>query len=80
MREIKITITAVIQNELKYYAKKLKHVLKTDGDKLLKNLLTNKIFSKQILSWNFKIEFSLNRRLVSEFLGWKLIILTTFFL
>ena len=29
---------------------KLNHVLKTDGDKLFKYLLTNKIFSKQILS------------------------------
>ena len=29
---------------------KLNHVLKTDGDKLFKDLLTNKIFSRQILS------------------------------
>ena len=28
----------------------LSSILKTDGDKLLKDLLTNKIFSKQILS------------------------------
>ena len=28
-----------------------------DGDKLFKDLVTNKIFSKQILSWNFKMEF-----------------------
>ena len=56
---------------------KLNHVLKIDGNKLFKDLLTNKIFSKQILSWNFKMELCLG--LVWEFLGWKLIILTTFF-
>ena len=44
-------------------------VLKNDGDKLFKELLTNKIFSKQILSWNFKMEFCMNRELVWEFLG-----------
>ena len=49
---------------------KLNHVLKTDSDKLFKDLQTNKIFSKQILSWNFKMEFCLNRGLVSKFLGW----------
>ena len=32
---------------------KLNHVLRTDCDKLFKDLLTNKIFSKQNLSWNF---------------------------
>ena len=37
---------------------KLNHVLKTDGDKLFKDLLTNKIFSRQILSWNFMINFA----------------------
>ena len=57
---------------------KLNHVLKIDGDKLFKDLLTNKIFSRQILSWNFKMEFCLNRGLVWKFLGWKLIILTAF--
>ena len=31
----------------------LNHKLKADGDKLFKDLLTNEIFSKQILSWNF---------------------------
>ena len=30
----------------------LNHASKTDGDKLFKNLLTNEIFSKQILTWN----------------------------
>ena len=34
---------------------KLNHVLKIDSDKLFKDLLTNKIFPRQILSWNFKI-------------------------
>ena len=33
------------------------HVLKTDGVKLFNDLLKNKIFSKQILSWNFKMNF-----------------------
>ena len=54
---------------------KLNHVLKTDGEKLFKNLLPNKIFSKQILTWNFKMVLCLNKGLVWEFLGWKLIIL-----
>ena len=58
---------------------KLNHVLKTDGDKLFKDLLTNKIFSRQILSWNVKMELCLNRWLAWEFLGWTLIILTVFF-
>ena len=58
---------------------KLNHVLKIDGDKLFKDLLPNKIFSRQILSWNFKMEFCLNRGLVWKFCGWKLIILTAFF-
>ena len=58
---------------------KLNHVLKTDGDKVFKDLLINKIFPKQILSWDFKVEFCLNRGLVWKFLGWKLIILIAFF-
>ena len=58
---------------------KLNHVLKTDDDKLFNDLLTNKIFSKQILSWNFKMELYLKRGLVWEFLGWKIIILPAFF-
>ena len=37
---------------------KLNQVLKTDGDKFFKDLLTNKIFSKQILSWNVLIQLS----------------------
>ena len=49
---------------------KLNHVLKIDGDKLLKDLLKNKIFLRPILSWNFRMEFFLNRGLVWEFLGW----------
>ena len=48
---------------------KLNHVLKIYGDKLFKNLLTNKIFSNQILSWNFKMKFCLNRGLAWKFLG-----------
>ena len=55
-------------------------VLKTDGVKLFTDLLTNKMFSKHILSWNFKIELCLNRGLVLKFLGWKFMILTGFFL
>ena len=62
-----------------WFEEKLNHVLKIDGDKLFKDILTNKIFSRQILSWNFKMEFCLNRGLVWKFLGWKLIILTAFF-
>ena len=58
---------------------KLNHVLKTNGDKLYKDLLINKIFSKQILSWNVKMEFCLNGGLVWKFLGWRLIILIAFF-
>ena len=58
---------------------KTKHVLKTDGDKLFKDLLINKIFPKQILSWNFKIVFYLNRGMVWKFIGWKLLILIAFF-
>ena len=42
-------------------------MIDTSDDRLFKDLLTNKIFSKQILSRNFKIEFCLNRGLV-----WKL--------
>ena len=42
---------------------KLNLVLKIDGDKLFKDLLTNEIFSRQILSWNFKMKFCLNRGL-----------------
>ena len=47
----------------------MNHVLKTDGDKLFEDLLTNKIFPKQILAWNFKMELCLNRGLVWEILG-----------
>ena len=66
-------------SQLCWSEEKLNQVLKIDGDKLFKDLLTNKIFSRQILSWNFKMEFCLNRGLVWKFLGWKLIILTDFF-
>ena len=67
-------------SQLCWYEEKLNHVLKTDGDKSFKDLLTNKIFSQQILSSNFKMESSLNRGLVWKFLGWRLIILIDFFL
>ena len=56
-------------SHLYWSEEKLDHVSKTDGDKLFKDLLINKIFSKQILSWNFKMEFYLNRGLVWKFLG-----------
>ena len=46
--------------ELRFYSyqseEKLNHVLKTDDDELFKDLLTN-MFFKQIVSWNFKMEF-----------------------
>ena len=42
---------------------KLNHALKIDGDKLFKDLLTNKIFSRQILCWNFKMKLCLNNTL-----------------
>ena len=58
---------------------KANHVLKTDGNKLFKDLLTNKIFSKQILSWNFQMECCLNKGVVWKFIGWRLIILIAFF-
>ena len=63
-------------SQLCWSEEKLNHVLKIDGDKLFKYLLTNKVFSRQILSWNFKMKFCLNRagRLVWQFLGWKLIV------
>ena len=46
------------------------YVLKIDRDKLFKGLLKNEIFSKQICPWNFRMEFTLNRGLVREFLDW----------
>lgn len=42
--------------------KKLSHVIKTDGGKFFKDLPINRIFSKHILSWNFKMELYLSRR------------------
>ena len=58
---------------------KLRHVFKTDGDKIFKDLLTKKIFCKQILSWSSMIELLLNRGLLWGFVGWKLTILIAFF-
>ena len=66
-------------SQLYWSEEKLNHLLKTDGDKLFKDLLTNKIFGKQILTWNFKMEFCLNRGLIWKFLGWKSVILRAFF-
>ena len=44
-------------SQLCWSEEKLNHVLKTDSDKLFKDLLTNEIFSKQILfeilKWSF---------------------------
>ena len=53
-----------------------KHALKTDDDKLFKDLLINKIFSQQILSSNFKMELCLKKGIIWGFLG---LILTAFF-
>ena len=42
-----------VEPEISYLCwseEKLNQVLKTDGDKLFKDFLTNKVFSKQILS------------------------------
>ena len=36
-------------SQLFWFEEKISHVLETDGDKLFKDLLTNKIFSEQIL-------------------------------
>ena len=44
------------------------------------HLLTNKMFSKRTLSISFRMTFSLNKGLVWQFLGLKLIILRAFFL
>ena len=41
-------------------------------------LLTNKTLSEQIIPWNFKMKFCLNRGLVQKFLGKKLKTLTVF--
>ena len=59
---------------LSWSEEKLNHVLKTDGHKLFKVCRQKKKFSKQILSWIFKMEFYLNSVLVRKFLGWRLII------
>ena len=61
------------------FQEKLNHTLKIDGDESFKDFLTDKIFARQISSWNFKMKFCLNRELVWEFLGWKFIISILFF-
>ena len=66
-------------SQLCWSEERLNYVLKIDGDKSFKDLLTNKIFSRELLYWNFKMAFGLNRGLVWKFLDWKLIIPTTFF-
>ena len=66
-------------SQLCWSEERLNHLLKIDDDKLFKDLLANKIFYRQILSCNFKMKFYLNRVLVWEFFGWKLIILTALF-
>ena len=48
--------------------------------RLLIHLLTNRMFSKLTWSISFRMAFSLNKGLVCQFLGIKLIILKTFFL
>ena len=60
---------------LSWFKENLNDMLKTDGDKLFKDFLANKMFSNKILSWNFKMEFCLNRGFLWKFLGWELIIL-----
>ena len=45
-----------LEAKLCWSEEKLIHVSKSYGDDLFEDLLTNKIFSKQILSWNFKVE------------------------
>ena len=62
-----------------WYEEITKHVLKTDGDKLFKDLLIDKIFSQQILSSNFRMELCLKKGMIWGFLGLKLTILTAFF-
>ena len=42
--------------QLCWSEEKLNHVLKVDGDKLFKDLLANIIFSRHVLSWNFKMK------------------------
>ena len=65
--------------QLGWSEEKLNHLLRINGDKLFKDFLTDKIFSRQILSWDFKMKIGLNRELVWKFLGRKLIMLTAFF-
>ena len=48
---------------------KNKPCTKNWGNRVFNDLLTNKIFSKQILFWDFKMELSLKRGLVRELFG-----------
>ena len=49
---------------------KTNQLLKREGKRLLIDLLINNIFSKLILSLNFKTAAFLNKGLVWEFQGW----------
>ena len=53
--------------------------MKRKGNRLLTDLLTNKVFSRLTLSQNIRIKHLLNRGLEWELSGWKLIILRAFF-
>ena len=77
-RFYKATLSRTSGSYLCWSEEKLNHVLKTDHVKLFTRLLTNKILSKHILTWNFKMELDLRGR-VWKFLGWKFLIVTAFF-
>ena len=53
--------------------------MKRKGNRLLTDLLKNKVFSRLTLSQNIRIKHLLNRGLEWELSDWKLIILRTFF-
>ena len=50
----KVTLCRTEVSKLCWFAEKINHALKTDGDKLFKDLLTNNIFSKQIVILEFE--------------------------
>ena len=58
---------------------KVNQSLNIGGRRLSMHLLTNRMFSKWTLSINIRMTFSLNKGLVWQFLGLKLIILRAFF-
>ena len=53
--------------------------MKWEGNRLLMDLMTNKVFSELTLSENFRMKLILNWGLEWELCGWKLIILSVFF-